>query len=427
MKRRISGIIILFIISNISYGAFEDTGGTARSRGMADAVYADFDAVNSMNYNPATISMARSIQSYASWDTPYWGLNDQSMINTINLNVIIPFWNRFTIPIDPFFTKRGTLGISIHRLSVGGVDSDGSSVEFYHEGIYSFMYAKDLNDVLSRGAKISVGISASIYDIGVGNSVDVQNNQENFSSLGKLSFGLDAGLTYDFSEAIKLGLVYKNIVEPNISILPDGTDLLPSDITIGGNWNIGDLLYVLKKSKLGFAMTTYTRDPNDNRQADSSWNIGYEFKQLTAEQLIKGSSFKGEMLSVRLGTIFMPNKVGDQYNLYIVNLTGDLSVTGGLGFMYVINQAHQVNIDYSIEYDLNMGSLRHTVGVTYQFLFPNSAFAYREEARKELEFEELIKQRTQTKTDTNQPGLTNETKQSEAETKSSTKSTSTKQ
>ena len=387
--------LILAVLTVRGYAAFEDTGTTARGRAMGNAIFADFDAVNSMSYNPATISMARSIQSYFAWDTPYWGLNDETGINTVNFNLVVPFWNRFTIPPDPFVTKRAALGISVHRLAVGGTDVDGSSVEFYHEGIYSLTYAKDLNDAL-KGAKLSAGVKASLYDIGVGKTIDVQNNDNFSGKLGNMSFGLDVGMTYDFSEAIHLGLVYKNLVQPNISIMPDGKDYLPAELRFGGNVDFGDLFF-LKKSKVGFGIVTYGRDPSDNRQSDMEWDLGYEFRQLTAEELIKGSAFKGEMLAVRVGGSYMAKKVGDEMNLGIVKLKGVVNLTAGLGFTYVFNLAHQVNVDYTFEYGINMGAIQHSVALTYRYLLPNSAFAYRDETRKELEFEELIKQRLQNK------------------------------
>lgn len=404
MKRIVLLILLTggMLTASRLYSAFEDTGVTARAKAMGDALFADFDGVNSMNNNPATIAMTRSIQTYAAWDTPYAGLNDETGINTINFSVVVPFWNRFTIPPDPFFSKRAALGVSIHRLSVGGPDVDSTSVEFYHEGIYSLIYAKDLNDVISKGARMSAGVKMSLYDIGVGNSLDVQNN-ENFTRLGNISFGLDLGLTYDFSESIRLGIAYKNLLAPNVSIMPDGQDILPTELRIGGNWDIGDIFYVLKKSKLGVGMISYGRDANDNRQSDSSWNVGFEFKQLTAEDLIKGSPFKGEMLAVRLGAVYEAKKVGDELDLGFTKMKGIFNITGGLGFNYVFNQSHQVNVDYSVEFGLNMGAVRHVVGLTYRFLFPNSAFAYREEARKELEFEELIKQRAESQNTNSAP------------------------
>ncbi len=385
-------IIILFILSiSSAYCAYEDGERNARSRAMGDAIFADFDGVNTMNYNPATIALVRSIQTYGAWDTPYTGLNDDTGINTIHFDLVVPFWNSFTIGPDPFLTKRAALGISVKRLSVSGIDSDGANVEFYHEAEYSLIYAKDLNDALSKGAKISVGVKFNLFDIGIGNTVDVQNN-ENIVQLSRLSFGMDAGLTYDFSETIHIGLAYNNLVQPNISIMPDGTDVLPSELRLGANWDIGDFLF-FKKAKLGFGIISYGRDPNDNRQADMSWNLGYEFRQLTASEIIKGSTFKGEMLAFRFGMIYLQKKTGDDIDLYIVKLTGDLVMTGGLGFTYEFNEAHQVSVDYCIDYGLNNGALRQTVGLSYRYLFPNSAFAYKEEERKELEFEELMQKR----------------------------------
>lgn len=384
----------------MAYSAFEDTGTTARSKGMGSAIFADFDAVNSMNYNPAVIALARSIQFYADYDNPYFGLNDQTVINTFNVNIVIPFWNRFTIPIDEFFTKRAALGISVHRMSLGGTDSDGSSVEFYHEGVYSLFYAKDLNDIISKGAKLSVGVKMSLFDQGVGNSIDVQNNP-NIGQQNNFSFGMDIGATYDFSETIHIGVAYRNLVQPSESILAGGTDKVPSELRIGGNWDIGDFLYIFKKSKLGFGMVSFGRDPNDNRQADSTWNLGFEFKQLTAGDLFKGSEYKDELLSVRLGTIYEARKIGDTVDLGFTKLQGGFDITGGLGFSYILAQYHKLTLDYCIQYAFQFGALSQSVGLNYEFIFPSSYFAYKEETRKEMEFEEMMKVRAQNQAQSN--------------------------
>lgn len=361
MKTNILIIIGMLVAVNL-YSAFDDIGWTARSMALGNAMFGDFDGVNTMNYNPATISMARSIQFYSSWNTPYAGLNDQSMINVLDFNLVVPFWNKFSLSFDPFVTKRAAIGISVHRLSVG----DGT-MEFYHEGVYSFIYAKDLNDVLFRGAKISAGVKLAIYDIGVGNHPDVTLNPTLGGILNRTSFGLDLGITYDFSETIRLGLSYKNLIAPNISILPDGTDRLPSEFRLGANWAIGNLLF-MKDTKLGFGLVSYGRDATDNRQSDASYNIGFEFKQLSAHELFKGKPFVGEMLTVRLGAIWQQKKiVEDVFN-----------ITGGIGFMYIFGKRHQLNLDYSLEFRVNNISFRHVVGLTYQLLMPNSAFMFKE-------------------------------------------------
>lgn len=395
--RYISFFVSCMMIISMMYGSFEDIGWTMRSKGMGNAIFGDFDGVNTMHYNPATISMAKSIQFYTGWNTPYAGFDDKSMINVIDVNLVAPFWNRFTIPADGFFTKRGAIGLSFHRLSLIGPDGlSENTVEYYHEGVYSLIYAKDLNDVLSRGAKISVGTKLSLYDIGVGGFEDTTANPELKGALGRLGFGMDIGATYDFSETIRLGLVYKNLISPNVSILPDGQDVLPSELRIGANMEMGNLFF-MKKAKLGVGYVSYGREwnkeTNDNRQADSSWHVGYEFWQLTAGDLFPTSLYKGEMLAVRIGMIFEPRKVGDEIDLLLMKLTGVLNFTLGVGFTYVFNYNHQVTLDSSLQWGVNMGRLEPSVSLNYQYLLPNSAFAYREEEIKARQLEEEVQKR----------------------------------
>lgn len=384
IKKILVGILFLLMTVIPGFAAFDDIGWTPRSKAMGNAMFGDFDAINSMHYNPAAISMARSFQGYFSWDTPYAGLNDGTGINTFDVDIVAPFFNKFTIPADTFFTRRGAIAFSFHRVGVGD-----SSYEYYHEGLYSFFYAKDLNDVLLRGAKMSAGVRMSLYDIGVSTTAgDVTANPYLSGNTWKLSFGLDLGITYDFSEAIRLGLVYKNLIAPNVGFGTNSSPL-PTEFRLGGNWNMGDLFF-MKDFKLGIGMVSYGRSASDNRQSDSVYNVGMEFKQLNAAQLIKGNSFKGEMLAVRFGANYLPKKVGDDL---LLGLKGVLNFSTGLGFRYVFARMHEVDIDYALEFSVNTVSFEHSAGLTYKFLLPNSAFAYKQEVKKELEFEELMKKK----------------------------------
>lgn len=377
MRKFIAAVVGLLIATQ-AYAAFDDLGWTARSRAMGNAIFGDFDGVNSMNYNPATISMARSIQIYGSWDTPFAGLDDGTMINTINADVVLPFFNGISLSFDPVVTKRAALGFSVHRVSVG---DPNVGIEYYHEGVYSMIYAKDLNDVISRGAKISAGVRLSLYDIGVGASEDVLANPSfDPNSLNKISFGLDVGITYDFSETIRLGLAYKNLIAPRISIF-DSEDKLASEFRLGANWKIGDLIF-MKKINLGFGLITYNRDSSDNRQADSSYNLGLEFRSVPVE------SIGEEIFAFRFGAIYQPKK----------SVEDVLNLSTGFGFMWVFNRQHQINVDYAFEYNVGLASFKHIVGLTYQIRLPNSAFVYKEELRAEAEYEEMMEeaQRNQT-------------------------------
>ncbi len=390
-------IIILILVSGVVFGAYEDPLVSTRGKAMGNAIFADFDAVNAMNYNPACISYAKNIETYFAWDTPYLGLNDESMINTINFNFVIPFWNRFTIGPDPFVTKDAAIGIAVKRLSVVAMDIDDTSKEFYHEGLYSLIYAKNLNNLL-KGARLAAGARFNLYDIGVGNVIDVENNPAFGGKLSTLSFGLDVGVTYYFSDDIVLGLAYKNLIAPNVSILPEGKDILPSELSLGGNIYLGDLLKFFKKSNLGVGVVIFGRDAEDNRQSDMAWRVGYEFKQLTASQIIKDSKFKDEMLAIRLGFSYEAKKVGDEFEFIFMKLKGIMNFSVGLGFNYVISYSHLLGIDYAFEYGINMGSFRHNVSMTYKYLLPESAFAYKEELKKEKEFEELIQRKAEENT-----------------------------
>ncbi len=372
MKRLII-IFSILILGLQAYGAYESIGGTARSKAFGEALFGDMDGVNSVGYNPATISLLRDIQVYGAWDTPYTGFNDGSGINAINVDIVMPFWN--SISAEPYVTRRAAIGLSIHRNSLSLVSGD-SSTEIYHEGIYSFTYAKDLNDVISRGAKISAGVRFNIFDIGYSSGADIAVNPLlSSANLQKLGFGLDVGVTYDFSESIRLGLSMKNLISPNLAVLEGSTNKLISEMRFGANWDIGKLLF-MKSAKLGFGIVSYGREGNDNRAADMSYNLGYEFGILSAQDL-KTKPFKGEIFTFRLGAIYQSKKTQAD----VINLTG------GLGFMYILGQKHKFNLDYAIEYGINSAIMQHTAGLTYSLMLPNSAFVY-----DQKEYNQAVKQ-----------------------------------
>ncbi len=378
--RRLIIILTIIILGAQAYGAFESIGGTARSKAFGEAMFGDMDGVNSVGYNPATIALIREIQFYGAWDTPYTGFDDGSGINAVNVDVVLPFWN--SISAEPYVTRRAAIGLSVHRNSI--VVNDGvNSTEIYHEGIYSFTYAKDLNDVISRGAKISAGVRFNIFEIGYGSISDVTSNPLLAGTgLSTLRFGLDVGITYDFSETIRLGLAMKNLISPNMSIFEDGTNNLVSEMRFGANWDIGKLLF-MKSAKLGFGIVSYGRAADDNRAPDMSYNLGYQFGVLSAQDM-KSKPFKGELFTFRLGAIYQPKKAVDD----IIN------VTGGLGFMYILGNMHKFNLDYAIEYGINSGIMQHTAGLTYSIILPNSAFVYEKKDNSKIVNQEIEETKT---------------------------------
>lgn len=372
--RKWMGLLLLLILFAPLYGAFESIGGTARSKALGEAMFGEMDGVNSVSYNPATISLLREIQVYGAWDTAFAGFDDGSGINAINVDIVLPFWN--SISAEPYVTRRAAVGISVHRNSLSYNDGSGSSTEIYHEGIYSFTYAKDLNDVISRGAKISAGVRFNIFDIGFSES-GMASNPLLSGDLQKLGFGLDVGVTYDFSESIRLGLSMKNLISPNMAILEGGSNSQVSELRFGANWKIGDILF-MKDSRLGGGIVSYGRDPSDNRAADTSYNLGFQFGFVQAENL-KNKPFNGELFQFRLGAIYQSKKTqADIFNL-----------TTGLGFQYVFARKHKLMLDYALEYGFSSGILQHTAGLTYAFILPNSAFVYDKQEYNDLVKEEL--------------------------------------
>lgn len=377
MKRIITvlsaGLLSVTLAATQIHAAFEDLGWTARSRSLGGAMFAEFSGVDSMNYNPATIALAREIEVYGAWDNPAAGLDDGSSIHTVNFAAVVPFFDSLHLGFDPFVTKRAALGFTVKRWGLYDPSLGG---EIYHEGIYSMIYAKDLNDTISRGAKISAGLRFTIYELGIGSDLsDVENNPDlTGSDLSKISFGLDVGITYDFSETIRIGVAYKNLIAPTTSFLTN-TEKMATEFRLGANWAIGDLFF-MKDFNVGGGIVTYGRDADDNRKAEQSINLGLEFEVVEVE------SIDDELFAIRLGAVYENDKTGESV----------FEIAAGTGFRWVFGEDHELNVDYAFEYGINSALMQHTAGMSYSYHLANSKFVYEKDDDEDIDFDALLEE-----------------------------------
>lgn len=378
MKRFVSLLIVLCLFS-YSYGAFEflDRGTSVRSKGMGNAMFGIFDGVNGMEYNPALIANTKNIETRINFGLPI-GYLDENGMNMFSVFGVVPFCNRGYAGLDylagiiaggnvPYFFREGAIGFSFSRFNV---------LDLYYEQVISFTYAKNLDDFISKGARISGGMKLNLYNLGLVPNPDTQVNPYLGDRLGTWGFGLDVGLTYDFSYTIRLGFTVQNLIKPNTAIIEGNSSTLPRKIKFGANWLVGSFFGVFEDVMFGAGITQTEREPGDNRELDLTYHLGLE------------SWFFNKIIGIRGGYEFGLN----EFN----------SITFGLSFGYVFVDEHEVNVDYVVSLMPNMfasfGDLSHNFALVYRYRLPRSAFAYTEEKIKELQFiEELEKKKKEIK------------------------------
>ncbi|MGC8766241.1 MAG: conjugal transfer protein TraF [Brevinematia bacterium] len=378
MRKLVVFLIILVLVS-YSYGAFEflDRGTSPRSRGMGNAMFGIFDGVNGMEYNPALVANTKNIETRINFGLPI-GYIDENGMNMFSIFGVIPFCNRGYAGVDylagliaggnvPYFFREGAIGFSFSRFNV---------MDLYYEQVISLTYAKNLDDFISKGARISGGVKVNLYNLGLVPNPDTQVNPYLGDRLSTWGFGLDAGLTYDFSYTIRLGFTIQNLIKPNTAIIEGNNSTLPRKIKFGANWLVGSFWGVFEDVMVGAGVTQTEREPGDNRELDLTYHIGVE------------SWFLNRIIGVRGG--------------YEFGLNEFVNITFGLSFGYVFSDEHEVNIDYVVSLMPNifssLGDLSHNFALVYRYRLPRSAFAYTEEKIKELQFmEELEKKKKEIK------------------------------
>lgn len=377
--KRVIVVILLMVLGVSVFGAFEylDRGTSVRSKGFGNAMFGVFDGVNGFEYNPALMANTKNIEMRVNFGMPMAYLDD-SGLSVVSVYGVIPFCNRGYAGIDylagviaggqvPYFFREGAIGFSYSRFDVR---------DLYYEQVISFAYAKNLDDYISKGARMSGGVKINLYNLGLIPSPDTQVNPYLGDRLSTWGFGMDVGLTYDFSYTIRLGFAVQNLIKANTAIIEGNESTLPRKIKFGGNWLVGSFFGVFEDVLVGVGITQTEREPGDNRELDLTYHFGAE------------TWFFNKVIGLRAG--------------YEFGLNEFMNVSVGLSFNYVFADEHEVNIDYSLGIMPNLfasfGDVSHSFSLVYRFRLPRSAFAYTEEKIKELQFlEELEKRKKQIK------------------------------
>lgn len=185
------GIIMTSINAN---SAFLDIGYGARPVAMGQAFTAISDDINAIHTNPAGLAFITNPEMSALYGRMYDGLSDDSEIGQSHFG--------FAAPIEKHIP--GVLGFSWEELSLTEVYSESSFTLSYGTEVYKNMFG-GLNIKMLRKS-----YSSDIYTV-----TDPLFNNNGYSKSG---FALDLGGLYRINSQYTLGLVIKNINQPDMGL-----------------------------------------------------------------------------------------------------------------------------------------------------------------------------------------------------------------
>ena len=354
---------LILLIGNRVYSAAYDDLCTVRAKGMGEAFEAVSVGIDSIRYNPAGLAYVRALQVYNSFGKPAVGFDDGSSLNSLDFGVTVPFSNKPYLIFLTYLFKGLTLGNEMK------VVRDGSFSFMFHqffvadlayERLFTFNLSKSLNN-LFEGANMAIGVNFHIYNRGFTHTEDTRIHPDPNLTDSTTGFGLDVGLTYDFSKYIRLAFVMDNLIEPNISFFKDSEEYVNQKMKAGISWRLGDYSFFNEKLKFQDVLVSggfvqISRDSEDIRKPETFYKAGAEFWEWQRR------------IGIRFGYITKVN-----------------TITAGLSFKYKFKNAHTIIVDYAFNYMSNIGNYKHYWALKYNFDFPDYLFDYRTKADIEEE------------------------------------------
>ncbi len=347
--RRIVIILFFIIIPFYLFGAAYEDIGSVRAKGMGEAIESISAGIDAIRYNPAGAAYTKSLQVYSSFNKPAVGFDDGTSILSFNAGVTVPFSNKpyliflnylfkgLTIGNEKYVMRDGSFSFMFYQFSV---------LDFAYERLITFNIAKSLNNFL-EGANMSFGVNFNIFNRGYTPTEDTIIHPDSNLKDSSTGFGIDVGMTYDFSKFIRLSLVMLNILPPNISFFSDSTEYVNQQLKLGIAWRLGDI-WKLQDFVASGGYEQISRDSDDNRKAESVYKIGTEFWEWK------------HRIGIRFG-------YQTSYNV--------LSVGVSYNHKFKIN--HNVTFNYAFNYPMTSKNYKHYFNLNYSFDFPDYYFDYR--------------------------------------------------
>jgi len=363
--RRITVVLLLgalLLVTGSPLSAFfEDLGRDARARGMANSIIALYGNVHSMQYNPAGTAHAKNLELNLIWGKPITmgELNDGTSFTGINGTILMPFTNgvntswlirwlfhALTFGNEAFMFKDGAMGVSFDYRDNAGLAT---------ETMITLNYAKILDDVLFKGAKLSAGVNFDFYLLGITKTEDASVNPY-IKDYSKLSFGMDLGFIYNFSDTLTLAVVFENLVKPNFSVT-GSEDYSPMNVKFGGSIYFNKLLFFEDLTINAMYVTYGKYDPMDNTVSKTSYHFGFEswwFK--------RHFGFRGGLM------------LGDDEN-------SELST--GVTMLLPLGD-HFLSVDYAFTLPFGVEGYRHILALTWKWEQPKYRFEYDKKKAAEM-------------------------------------------
>jgi len=360
----LSIFLIIFLVYGYIYGAaFEDIG-SVRARGMGDAYEAISGGIDSIHYNPAGTAYMKSLEIFSEYGKPAIGFDDGASFNSLHFGVGIPFskkpyliWLNYifkglTIGNENKVVRDGSFSVLFHNFFVS---------DFMYERLFKINIGKSL-DNLFEGARMSAGINFNIYNMGFEMTEDLKVYPEKGLKESTTGFGIDVGMTYDFSKYIRIGFVVMNLLEPNISLFEGGKEYVNQKIGGGLSWKLGDIWY-FKRLLASISMMQISRDKGDIRKPESLYKAGVESWYIHPKAGEIGYRFGFE--------------------------TGIKMITFGITYRYKFKGRHKGVFDYALNYPFESRNIKNYFSLGYRFSFPDYYFDYRSEKDIEEENREI--------------------------------------
>ncbi|HOG64052.1 MAG TPA: hypothetical protein PLD82_01295 [Spirochaetota bacterium] len=375
MKNLCKGIALAVLLTAVAVPGsayFEDIGRDARARGMANAMIGIFGNVNSVQYNPAGTARSTSLELNLQWGKPLTmgDLNDGSSFDAMNGTFLMPFTNDvnlswlirwlfmgLTLGNEEFMFKDGAMALAFDMRD---------NAQLVKETMITLNYAKVLDDVLFKGAKLAAGFNIDMYSLAFTKTADWGTLPDNPND-SVFTIGIDLGVIYNFSENIRLAVVFENLLKPNFSVFDGGEDYSPTNVKLGGSIFFPKLIF-FENMTVTFNYVTYGKyDSSDNTATKASYHFGFEswwFDNIFA--------FRGGL------------QLGDE----------DMSELS-LGISAVLPMGeHLVSFDYAFTLPFGVEGTRHLLALTWKWDLPKYVFEYDPKKAAEMKrLHELEQQR----------------------------------
>ena len=223
MKRIIISIILLSVANLCLWADFEEIGVGARAIGMGNAFVGLSDDVNAMFYNPAGLVKLSRNEFSSGYGKLYLGLTDKSDLSDSFIS--------FGYPLRKKTGDNGTVGIGyINNINLSG---------YYSESTMQVSYGRKLNKSIYGGLNIK-SLTKSYGNDNYTRAMQVF--QKGYSKSGT---SIDLGLMSNFLGGYWLGIVLKDVNQPNMGLEENSEDALPLTTKLGIAYKINDEVNVM--------------------------------------------------------------------------------------------------------------------------------------------------------------------------------------